>query len=241
MDRRTFDDLTRSLAAASPRRAVLAAGAAGMAALLGRPEQAAAGCKKVGRKCDKNKDCCDGARCGGGECTCKGGRDECAGKCYKLDSDEKHCGTCNNACTEDETCQQGACEAVVDPCQPDCDGKDCGDDGCGGACGTCELPNLCVEGTCTAPAACPADAAFCDLEGPVHVCGGSGTNCSCFPTTDGAILCGDLTSEGTLCGQCQSSADCVGLGFGAGSFCARSSGPCCGPDADNICLRPCPA
>ena len=55
------------------------------AALFDR-KSAHAGCKKVGKKCDKNKDCCDGARCEGdkkdkkGKCRCKAGLKDCPGK-----------------------------------------------------------------------------------------------------------------------------------------------------------------
>jgi hypothetical protein len=210
---------------------VVAGLAAGLALpLIGRAPRAAASCKKVGKKCDKNKDCCDGAECKGGQCACKSGRAECDGKCYKLDTDENHCGDCDTACAAGETCCDGACVDL------ESDAANCG------SCGTtCAEAVACVAGVCDPSSECPADAAFCSLEGPVYVCGGPDTNCACSPTTEGTVRCGDLTTEGALCGQCRSSADCVALGFGAGAFCAKSIGDCCGPTLDNVCRRPCPA
>jgi hypothetical protein len=232
MDKSCFDMLARLLANSSSRRKLFSALVVAVSmATVGSRVTLAAGCKKVGQKCDKNGDCCNGAECKGSKCKCKIGRNECGGKCYKLDSDEKRCGACDASCATGETCCDGTCADLAT------DVGNCGS--CGAACAESEA---CVAGGCgPQPFECPADAAFCSLEGPVYVCGGSGTNCSCMPTTEGAIRCGDLTTEGTLCGQCQSSTDCVGLGFGADAFCAKSRADCCGPDADNICLRPCPA
>ncbi|MDF3038476.1 MAG: repeat containing protein [Thermomicrobiales bacterium] len=110
MDEQSFDAFTRGLTAIVPRRRTIALLASVVSSLLVRgAPPVAAGCKKVGKKCDKNKDCCDGARCGGKECKCKSGFDECGGKCYDLDKDENHCGSCNTACAPGATCEDGAC------------------------------------------------------------------------------------------------------------------------------------
>ena len=121
MDARSFDNLARRLTMGLPRRGALAVMAgAGSSLLLGRAP-AVAGCKKVGKKCDKNKDCCDNARCKGKECKCKGRFSECGGKCFDLDKDEKHCGSCNTACAAGESCvdgvcAEGGCTAELDSC-----------------------------------------------------------------------------------------------------------------------------
>jgi hypothetical protein len=138
MDDQQFDALTRRLGSITNRRSLLGAVAT---ALLGRsalPESALA-CKKVGKKCDKTKDCCDGARCKGdrkdkkGRCRCKGGRKECGGKCKNLDTDEKHCGSCNNSCPEFfKNCVDGECLSCLpgaDHCEsppstPGCEGNE---------------------------------------------------------------------------------------------------------------------
>jgi hypothetical protein len=64
MDERRFDRIARRLGHGIPRRPLIAAAAATVLAALQRPQSALA-CKKVGKKCDKNNDCCDGARCKG--------------------------------------------------------------------------------------------------------------------------------------------------------------------------------
>ena len=87
--------------------------AGGLSTLLPGGDRAAeAGCKKVGKKCDKNKDCCDGARCKGKKCTCKSGLDECGGKCFDLDRDDQHCGACSTACVSPDACCDGVCSTI---------------------------------------------------------------------------------------------------------------------------------
>jgi hypothetical protein len=109
MGTRWIDSLGRLLATGAPRRRVISSLAAGPpAALLAlRGDQAAAGCKKVGRTCDKNSDCCDGAACKGGECKCKRGFEDCEGngKCANLDKDRDHCGRCGTACPNQKLTQ----------------------------------------------------------------------------------------------------------------------------------------
>ena len=114
MESRDFDAFTQRLAKGRPRRQTLALLATAVSlplGLLARP--AAAGCKKVGKKCDKNKDCCDHAKCQGKTCKCKSGFDECGGKCYRLDSDENHCGACDVQCDQYHACLDGACVPIA--------------------------------------------------------------------------------------------------------------------------------
>jgi hypothetical protein len=103
--RRIQSDLSRRNAL------VLLAGALASGSAFPQPTLAGK-CKKVGKKCDKNKDCCDGAKCKKETCKCKSGRTECGGKCHKLDKDKKHCGVCNNQCSGPELCLSSVC---IDP------------------------------------------------------------------------------------------------------------------------------
>jgi DNA-binding beta-propeller fold protein YncE len=106
-----LDIFARQLARTLPRRPAIGVLTGLLSIGLTRPQPALA-CKKVGKKCDKNKDCCDGARCKGGKnskCKCKNGFTKCDKKCYDLDKDEKRCGSCNTACAPGATCQNGAC------------------------------------------------------------------------------------------------------------------------------------
>src|SRR5215203_2630164 len=68
MDGLRFDSVTRAFATSRRSSIQTFLGAAtGALITFRRGEEAAAGCKKVGKKCDKNKDCCDGAKCKGGK------------------------------------------------------------------------------------------------------------------------------------------------------------------------------
>jgi hypothetical protein len=98
-----FDAFVRRLPANIGRRNALALLFGAIAASVAAPRTALA-CKKVGKKCDKNKDCCDGAKCKGGKCKCKAGFAKCDERCYKLESDERHCGACGIACAPGEQC-----------------------------------------------------------------------------------------------------------------------------------------
>lgn len=217
MEDKRIDAVARTLAASLPRRGVIASAVAVLAGSLRAPLPVAAACKKPGKKCDKNQDCCNGATCKGNTCACKNGRDECGNDCVNLASDEKHCGRCNQRCAAEEICRDGAC-------------------GCDPACASTEE---CLSGVCTTPpGGCPPGADSCSGGGTVG-CAGGGT-CKCSQSTEGATLCGDTSTTGAVCGQCESSADCAS--FGAGAFCvATGSNFCCGPDAQNVCRLPCAA
>src|SRR5688572_17379558 len=94
-----LDIFARQLARTLPRRPAIGVLTGLLSIGFARPQPALA-CKKVGKKCDKNKDCCDGARCKGdtkkkkGKCRCKGGFTKCGGTCHDLNQDEQHCGGC---------------------------------------------------------------------------------------------------------------------------------------------------
>ena len=107
---RRIDEIARALATALPRRRFAAGIAAATVASPGGGQfGAAAGCKKVGRRCDEDGDCCDGVRCRQGVCACRGSREECDGLCFKLNRDEAHCGACGRACGPDQLCANSRC------------------------------------------------------------------------------------------------------------------------------------
>jgi hypothetical protein len=178
MDGRRFDDLIRRLATPAPRRGILAAAGAMLAeALPGRTTGAADDCKKVGRRCDRNDDCCEGATCVDEECACRGDRTECNGLCYRLDSDETNCGGCGVVCAKGETCCGGAC---VDA------GSDA--DHCGGCNAACAEGQGCCGGVCT------------DLDDDAN-CGACGARCGAGETCCGGA-CVDAGSDADHCGGC---------------------------------------
>ena len=114
MNMKRFDALARWLGTRSGRRQVIGGFSAALMAGATTPSVAQA-CKKVGKKCDKNKDCCDHATCKGdkkdkkGKCRCKSGYKECNKQCYNLDKDPQNCGSCGNACVTPDACCDGEC------------------------------------------------------------------------------------------------------------------------------------
>ncbi len=86
MDPHRFDGLARSLADTRSRRKalkLLASGAVG-AVLAGLRPSGAAACATVGRRCDRNRDCCSGAYCGVKRCRCRPGFERCGlGSCVR--------------------------------------------------------------------------------------------------------------------------------------------------------------
>ncbi len=108
MDSSAFDRITRRLAEAPSRRAVLRGlvatltGAAIAPAALGEP--AAAACRKVNKNCRRNSQCCDNSRCRNRRCKCKSGFRNCNGRCRDLNTDNDNCGRCGRSCSRNETC-----------------------------------------------------------------------------------------------------------------------------------------
>lgn len=193
-----FDTATQQLTRELPRRSVFALLVALLSPLLpGSGREVQAGCKNVGRTCDKNKDCCDEARCKGGKkgkCRCKSGLSDCAGvkACKNLSTDLVHCG--GNACPElfglsgTVFCVAGACRtcpAGADHClapPATCEGRDdCFclkrvEDGVS----TCGNRPRCDE-PCDADADCPSSTFFCASGGD-----------SCCPGSAGQGRCAEL-------------------------------------------------
>ena len=181
MDASRFDTFTRELTAS--RRSTLKSivgVAAGLIFSSGVADDALAGCKKVGKKCDKSKDCCDGGKCKGGKngkCRCKSGLDDCDGdgRCESLETDNANCGACGNACTAGEGCCDAACVDVQT------DRANCG--GCGVVCGA---PEDCVSGSCLL---CQPSAPLC------------GDSCCAFDNCCAGV-CSDLLTSNVHCGAC---------------------------------------
>ena len=108
---------------------------------------------------------------------------------------------------------------------------------------TCPLGTTCEAGACVNwQGTCQTGLDTCATRA-MYVCNGNRT-CSCFTSTEGTTRCG-LASLGnpSVCGQCQSTADCVAA-FPAdpGVFCARTVGTafCCGGTGAGFCIRGCP-
>jgi hypothetical protein len=140
MDSRQFDSITRQLAAGASRRGVmkglLAGGAAGLAALLGRQPSQAQGCE---------------AACAQGECA--GLQGQAKGECMRSCTGQCGCPTGYTFCPDDGLCY----DLLTNNCHcadPDVSGGS----PCGGFCGESTFGRCCENGICSSSppsATCP--------------------------------------------------------------------------------------
>ena len=137
-------------------------------------------CGSCGRDCGLGT-------CVGGQCECNPGATSCGGICPDFDSDNDHCGGCDNACSSPEVCRFGTC-------------SECGADEreCGGKCVAATF-NEQHCGACNTT--CPAGSTCSGL---------GGTACAC---NDGKLLCDgqclDLLNDDDNCGtNCDNAVAC---------------------------------
>jgi hypothetical protein len=180
MDDSRFDALTRTLAIGAPRRGVIKGIGGGVAVavagIAGRPEAAAAKCRR-GKKpcrgkciaksrCCGNKDCATGEGCAKGKCvtrqgTCATGADSCAntGNPFCLDASGDSTCICLSRREGGTRCGVFGAASACDQCSTDDDcfdlgfppGSSCTED-FGVDCPICQNDNL---GTCILPCGSP--------------------------------------------------------------------------------------
>ena len=73
--------------------------------------------------------------------------------CYNLKNEVKHCGSCNNICTDDELCQNGKCIEIKDckglsQCGDDCKDFNVDPENCGECDKRCDPGQICENGSC---------------------------------------------------------------------------------------------
>ncbi len=169
---------------------------------------------EVGKNCQTASDCATNL-CVEGVCTepdggCPSGQTECNGVCADLSSDTAHCGDCDNACGDGESCTGGSCI-----CDADC----CADDDCG-------TGEVCDGGACTCATECCHDD---DCPG-MGRCDGDGF-CECIfaccvdDDCPGLETCDDGYCE---CEQeCCEDSDCPGFKECQGGSCVCDHPVCC--------------
>lgn len=112
------------------------------------------------------------------------------------------------------------CTSASECCSSLCDGGVCQGHGAG----TCspQLEAVCEAGT-------PSAALYCN----------NSTKCYCTRTTGGSNFCGSIEVYG--CADCSRDADCLDLGFPAGTACAPFSTGICASTCQSgrICMTPC--
>jgi peroxiredoxin len=187
-------------------------------------------CGGCGRECPPATVCVNGQCVGGdgsgtdtggtGTCTCPPGQTCCDGACTDLNTEETHCGRCDQPCPQGQTCCGGECKDLDrDPRNCGRCGKRCpagfvcsngtcaekcppGETKCGGGC--CKAGATCESGKCVA--SCPEDQVPCGPE----CCRGTTPEC-CSGTCVGFGLdeehcgaCFNKCKQGEFCrfGEC---------------------------------------
>jgi hypothetical protein len=142
-------------------------------------------CRRLGRECRRDSQCCSRNCVRRGDdkvCGCPEGKTRCNDRCVNLDRNENHCGECFNRCEQGQECMNGVCGGGV--CTP---------------CGT----QCCTAGeTCYGPFLTNAEPVCCSND---PLCQGN-------PTAAGTIVCVNLQVVGGPCPRptCNTDADCSG-------------------------------
>lgn len=223
MDNRSFDNLTRLLGSSENRRSTLRAMgltiAAGLGALISHETTNAGKGKGKGKTKGNNKK----------KPKCKGDQATCGKDCANLQSDNKHCGSCGNNCSQTGlTCCFGECIDTLTSQQ-----------NCGGCNIFCTEKQFCSNGSCVER--CPGNLTFCneqciDTQFETSHCGGCGRQCGENETcTNGQCVC----PTGIKCPLPDGSGNRRCCPAAGGSCCA--TGKCCAPGttcSGTVCLFP---
>jgi hypothetical protein len=142
-------------------------------------------CRRLGRACRRDSQCCSRNCIRRGDdkvCGCPEGQDRCNDRCVNLDRNENHCGDCFNHCADGVECMHGECQG-----------------------GSCPPERTLTEGDCNCVFVCgdpfPSPATCQD-----------NPNCLCWETTEGTGFCGgagDCSQTCTSSDQCPSGWKCV--------------------------------
>jgi len=107
----------------------------------------------------------------------------------------------------------------------------------------CKSGQQCANGKCvTGQGTCATGADTCAGIGDPFCFDASGKHeCICQTRLQGGTVCG-VFGNASACDQCQTDADCLAMGFPAGSSCTQDFGPQCQACQNNnkgICTLPC--
>jgi hypothetical protein len=161
---------------------------------------------------------------------CKSHEMLCDGVCTNVDNEPKHCGTCDNACSDSEVCLEGKCSTSCGDLTK-CPGNVCAEltsdvDHCGSCDMACPSPPKNGHASCDGNCQIECDDTYraCGvgcykLDDPDH-CGAACAKCTAPPNAT-------ATCNGTTCGsQCLvSTLSCVGGDSACGSFNFESGSP----------------
>ena len=102
-------------------------------------------CRRLGRECRRDSQCCTRNCIRRGDdkvCGCPEGRTRCNDRCVNLKTNERHCGRCFNRCPEGQECVRGTCAAA---CISNGGGPCTTDDEC--CSGNCDSSGFCLPPT----------------------------------------------------------------------------------------------
>ena len=154
-------------------------------------------CRRLGRECRRDSQCCSRNCIRRGDdkvCGCPQGKTRCNDRCVNLQRNENHCGECFNRCAEGEECVEGVCGTS-----------------------TCGANQPCLTGECVCPeGAFCSEGAFSESECRVE-CGGG----SC----DLDKICCPGTPESFFYSCCNPGATCQGAGTEAFTCVGGTGGP----------------
>jgi hypothetical protein len=123
-------------------------------------------CRRLGRECRRDSQCCSRNCIRRGDdkvCGCPEGKSRCKDRCINLDRNENHCGECSNRCEEGVECVEGVCGGGEPVCTPSCpEGCVCHEqpDRTGTICVDC-ASTTCFQPPSNSCADCPTDRPVC--------------------------------------------------------------------------------
>jgi hypothetical protein len=86
-------------------------------------------CRRLGRECRRDSQCCSRNCIRRGDdkvCGCPEGQTRCNDRCVNLKTNENHCGRCGKRCDAGEQCVRGECQGGEPICTPSCpEGQEC--------------------------------------------------------------------------------------------------------------------
>jgi hypothetical protein len=171
-------------------------------------------CRRLGRECRRDSQCCSRNCVRRGDdkvCGCPEGKTRCKYRCVNLQTNERHCGSCGNRCDEGEQCVRGECTPTCGANGATCtEGTQC----CSGNCvnaptGTCACKTYSSD--CTKNSECCSG--YCNQFG---ICDQNVVECACQdgfmkPGLCTMAACGDTTALNQLCNSF-----CLSAGRGSG-------------------------
>jgi hypothetical protein len=137
-------------------------------------------CRRLGRECRRDSQCCSGNCVRRGDdkvCACPEGKSRCNDRCVNLQRNERHCGECFNRCAEGQECVDGVCQ------------------------GGCPATQICGDSCCTADEGCWSDGEI----GQFAICCSNDPYCTGVVTLAGQQVCVDGDA---YFGDCDSRSPC---------------------------------